>query len=270
MTRQPRHRSERSSPTTRCSCATVSCACSSDSGFDVVAAVGDAEALLDAATEHDPDLCIVDVRMPPTHTDEGLRAAIEIKRRSPEVAVLVLSQYVEERYAGELLTGNVSGVGYLLKDRVIDVDDFLASLRRVAAGGSAVDTEVISQILGRSRNRAEIDRLTPREREVLTLMAEGLSNAGHRRAARGVGGRGRETHLERVHEARARARGGRPPPSAGGVDVPARRLTRRRALRRIRALTLHGAGRRGGRPARSCPSVSSAARGTARPRRSDR
>jgi DNA-binding NarL/FixJ family response regulator len=150
----------------------------SDSGFDVVAAVGDAEALLDAATEHDPDLCIVDVRMPPTHTDEGLRAAIEIKRRSPDVAVLVLSQYVEERYAGELLTGNVSGVGYLLKDRVIDVDDFLTSLRRVAAGGSAVDTEVISQILGRSRNRAEIDRLTPREREVLTLMAEGLSNAG--------------------------------------------------------------------------------------------
>jgi DNA-binding NarL/FixJ family response regulator len=149
-----------------------------DSGFDVVAAVGDAEALLDAATEHDPDLCIVDVRMPPTHTDEGLRAAIEIKRRSPNIAVLVLSQYVEERYAGELLTGNVSGVGYLLKDRVIDVDDFLASLRRVAAGGSAVDTEVISQILGRSRNRAEIDRLTPREREVLTLMAEGLSNAG--------------------------------------------------------------------------------------------
>ena len=150
----------------------------SDSGFDVVAAVGDAEALLDAATEHDPDLCIVDVRMPPTHTDEGLRAAIEIKRRSPEVAVLVLSQYVEERYAGELLTGNVSGVGYLLKDRVIDVDDFLTSLRRVAAGGSAVDTEVISQILGRSRMKAEIDRLTPREREVLTLMAEGLSNAG--------------------------------------------------------------------------------------------
>ena len=149
-----------------------------DSGFEVVAAVGDAQALLDAVTEHDPDLCIVDVRMPPTHTDEGLRAAIEIKRRSPEVAVLVLSQYVEERYAGELLTGNVSGVGYLLKDRVIDVDDFLASLRRVAAGGSAVDTEVISQILGRSRNRVEIDRLTPREREVLTLMAEGLSNAG--------------------------------------------------------------------------------------------
>lgn len=149
-----------------------------DSGFDVVAAVGDADALLDAVTEHAPDLCVVDVRMPPTHTDEGLRAAIEIKQRYPETAVLVLSQYVEERYAGELLTGDVSGVGYLLKDRVIAVDDFLASLRRVAAGGSAVDAEVISQILGRSRRGGELDRLTPREREVLTLMAEGLSNAG--------------------------------------------------------------------------------------------
>jgi DNA-binding NarL/FixJ family response regulator len=149
-----------------------------DSGFDVVAAVGDGDALLDAVVEFDPQLCIVDVRMPPTHTDEGLRAAIEIKRRHPDVAVLVLSQYVEERYAGELLAGDVSGVGYLLKDRVIDVDDFLASLRRVAAGGSAVDTEVVSQLLGRSRKKAEIDRLTPREREVLTLMAQGLSNAG--------------------------------------------------------------------------------------------
>jgi DNA-binding NarL/FixJ family response regulator len=149
-----------------------------DSGFEVVAAVGDADRLLDAVTEHQPELCIVDVRMPPTHTDEGLRAAIEIRRRYPEIAVLVLSQYVEERYAGELLAGDVSGVGYLLKDRVIDVDDFLASLRRVAAGGSAVDAEVISQILGRSRRGSELDRLTPREREVLTLMAEGLSNTG--------------------------------------------------------------------------------------------
>jgi DNA-binding NarL/FixJ family response regulator len=149
-----------------------------DSGFDVVAAVGDADALLDAVTEHAPDLCLVDVRMPPTHTDEGLRAALEIRRRSPGVAVLVLSQYVEEHYAGELLEGDVAGVGYLLKDRVIDVDDFLVSLRRVAAGGSAVDAEVISQILGRSRRTTELDRLTPREREVLTLMAEGMSNAG--------------------------------------------------------------------------------------------
>lgn len=149
-----------------------------DSGIDVVAAVGDADALLDAVTEHEPDLCLVDVRMPPSHTDEGLRAALEIRRRHPSIAVLVLSQYVEERYAGELLEGDVSGVGYLLKDRVIDVEDFLASLRRVAAGGSAVDAEVISQILGRSRRTSELDRLTPRERDVLNLMAEGLSNGG--------------------------------------------------------------------------------------------
>jgi DNA-binding NarL/FixJ family response regulator len=149
-----------------------------DSGFDVVAAVGDADALLDAVTEHAPELCVIDVRMPPTHTDEGLRAALEIRRRHPEIAVLVLSQYVEERYAGELLAGDVAGVGYLLKDRVIAVDDFLASLRRVAAGGSAVDAEVISQILGRSRRSGELDRLTPREQEVLRLMAEGLSNGG--------------------------------------------------------------------------------------------
>ena len=149
-----------------------------DSGFDVVAAVGDADGLLDAVTEHTPDLCLVDVRMPPTHTDEGLRAAIEIRRRHPDIAVLVLSQYVEERYAGELLTGDVAGVGYLLKDRVIDVDDFLVSLRRVANGGSAIDAEVVSQILGRSQRSSDLDRLTPREREVLTLMAEGLSNGG--------------------------------------------------------------------------------------------
>jgi DNA-binding NarL/FixJ family response regulator len=149
-----------------------------DSGFEVVAAVGDADALLDAVTEYDPQLCMVDVRMPPTHTDEGLRAAVEIRRRSPHVAVLVLSQYVEERYAAELLDGDVDGVGYLLKDRVIDVNHFLEALRRVAGGGSAVDAEVISQILGRSRRSSELDRLTPREREVLELMAEGLSNAG--------------------------------------------------------------------------------------------
>ena len=149
-----------------------------DSGIEVLAAVGDPDALLDAVAEHEPDLCLVDVRMPPTHTDEGLRAAVEIRRRFPSMAVLVLSQYVEERYAGELLEGDVAGVGYLLKDRVIDVEDFLASLRRVAGGGSAVDAEVISQILGRSRRASELDRLTPREREVLELMAEGLSNGG--------------------------------------------------------------------------------------------
>lgn len=149
-----------------------------DSGFEVVAAVGDADALLDAVVDHTPDLCVVDVRMPPTHTDEGLRAALEIRRRFPHIAVLVLSQYVEERYAGDLLSGDASGIGYLLKDRVIGVEDFLRSLRRVASGGSAVDGEVIAQILSRSRRARELDRLTPREREVLTLMAEGLSNVG--------------------------------------------------------------------------------------------
>ena len=149
-----------------------------DSGFDVVAAVGDADGLLDAVTEHAPDLCLVDVRMPPTHTDEGVRTAIEIRRRHPGVAVLVLSQYVEEHYAAELLAGDVAGVGYLLKDRVIDVDDFLVSLRRVANGGSAIDADVVGQILGRSQRTSDLDRLTPREREVLTLMAEGLSNGG--------------------------------------------------------------------------------------------
>lgn len=149
-----------------------------DFGFDVVAAVGDAEALLDAVTKLEPQLCLVDVRMPPTHTNEGLRAAIEIRRRRPGTAVVVLSQYVEERYAAGLLTSDIAGIGYLLKDRVIAVADFIASLERVVAGGSAVDADVVRQIVGRSRHVSDLERLTPREREVLTLMAEGLSNAG--------------------------------------------------------------------------------------------
>ncbi|MFK8023235.1 MAG: response regulator [Ilumatobacter sp.] len=149
-----------------------------DADIDVVAAVGDGGALLDAVVEHEPDLAIVDVRMPPTHTDEGIRAAIEIRRNSPGVAVLVLSQYVEERYATDLLSGDTAGVGYLLKDRVVDVDDFLDAVRRVAEGGSAIDGEVVSQLLGRSGRTTELDRLTPRERDVLRLMAEGSSNQG--------------------------------------------------------------------------------------------
>lgn len=152
-----------------------------DAEIDVVAAVGDGDELLDAVEEHAPhglDIAVVDVRMPPTHTDEGIRAALSIRASHPSIAVLVLSQYVEERYATELLRGDTAGVGYLLKDRVVDVDDFISAVRRVAAGGSAVDGDVVRQLLGRTARTSELERLTPREREVLGLMAEGLSNGG--------------------------------------------------------------------------------------------
>ncbi|WP_182880529.1 response regulator [Microbispora sp. H10949] len=148
-----------------------------DGGFDVVDAVADAEQLLRAVAEHRPDLALIDVRMPPTHTDEGIRAALAIRHQFPAVAVLVLSQYVEERYATDLLSVRTSGVGYLLKDRVAHVSDFLAALRRVAAGGTALDPEVVAQLLVRHR-QDPMDRLTPRELEVLRLMAEGRSNHG--------------------------------------------------------------------------------------------
>jgi DNA-binding NarL/FixJ family response regulator len=146
--------------------------------INVVAAVGDADALMLAVADHKPELAIVDVRMPPTHTDEGIRAAVELRATYPSMAIIVLSQYVEERYASELLGNNTAGVGYLLKDRVVDVAEFLTTVRRVANGGSAVDSEVVSQILQRSRKRRELDRLTPRERETLAALAEGLSNKG--------------------------------------------------------------------------------------------
>jgi DNA-binding NarL/FixJ family response regulator len=145
-------------------------------GIEVLAAVSDADELLAAVPKFQPDAVIVDVRMPPTHTDEGIRAALVIRRQWPEVAVLVLSQYVEERYATDLLAANTSSVGYLLKDRVADVGDFVAALRRVAAGGTALDPEVVSQLLLRRRSDP-LDRLTPREHEVLRLMAEGRSNS---------------------------------------------------------------------------------------------
>ena len=146
------------------------------SGIDVVAAVGDAESLLAAVTEHQPDAVIADVRMPPAHTDEGIRAALVIRQQWPQVAVLVLSQYAEERYAADLLSANTSRVGYLLKDRVADVAEFVAALRRVADGGTALDPEVVAQLLLRRKNDPA-GRLTPREREVLALMAEGRSNS---------------------------------------------------------------------------------------------
>jgi DNA-binding NarL/FixJ family response regulator len=147
-----------------------------DAGFEVVAACADAETFLAAVGEHRPDLVVVDVRMPPTFTDEGVRAALVVREQYPETAVLVLSQYVEEHYATELVAGSTRGVGYLLKDRVADVREFVDALRRVAAGGTALDPEVVSQLLSRARRNDPLERLTPREREVLALMAEGRSN----------------------------------------------------------------------------------------------
>jgi DNA-binding NarL/FixJ family response regulator len=149
-----------------------------DRGHQVCAAVADGEGLLAAAARHRPDVAVVDIRMPPTRTDEGLRAALELRRRHPGTGVLVLSQYIETRYAARLLEGDASGVGYLLKDRVADVAEFADALARVGAGGTALDPEVVSQLLGAGRHAPGLAGLTPREREVLSLMAEGRSNAG--------------------------------------------------------------------------------------------
>jgi DNA-binding NarL/FixJ family response regulator len=148
-----------------------------DGGFEVVAAVPDAAHLLRAVAEQRPDLAVIDVRMPPTYTDEGIRAALAIRRQFPAVALLVLSQYVEESYATDLLSEATSSVGYLLKDRVAHVRDFLDAVRRVAAGGTALDPEVVAQLMVRRRDDP-MDRLTPRELQVLQLMAEGRSNGG--------------------------------------------------------------------------------------------
>ena len=147
-----------------------------ESGFEVVGRAGNPTELLAVVRERKPDLVIVDIRMPPTHTDEGLRAAKEIRESYPDVGVLVLSQYVEAGYAMELLQGSAEGVGYLLKDRVADITEFADAVRRVGEGGSALDPTVVSRLVGRRRGEDPLDALTPREREVLELMAEGRSN----------------------------------------------------------------------------------------------
>jgi DNA-binding NarL/FixJ family response regulator len=156
-----------------------------DAGEDVIASVGDADELLTAIERHQPELAVVDVRMPPSNTDDGLRAALVIRDRWPNIGILVLSQYVEERYATELIaapstssrTDATGGLGYLLKDRVADVNELLAAVRRVGEGGTALDPEVVAQLLARSRQRDPLAALSPREREVLAAMAEGLSNS---------------------------------------------------------------------------------------------
>jgi DNA-binding NarL/FixJ family response regulator len=147
-----------------------------DAGLDVVAKVGDGPGLIAATEWHRPDVAVVDVRMPPGYRDEGLKAAIETRRRVSNLSVLVLSQYVEERYGAELLESGAAGVGYLLKDRVADVSDFVAAVRNVASGGTVLDPEVVAQLLSRRRRDERLAALTPREREVLALMAEGRSN----------------------------------------------------------------------------------------------
>jgi DNA-binding NarL/FixJ family response regulator len=149
-----------------------------DNGFDVVAAVDDRHALVHSVMREKPDVAIVDIRLPPTFRDEGLRAALEIRERIPETGILVFSQYVEQAYASELLADGRGGVGYLLKDRVFDVSDFVDAVRRVAEGGTALDPQVVAQLVSRRRAGSRLDDLTDREREVLGLMAEGKSNTG--------------------------------------------------------------------------------------------
>jgi DNA-binding NarL/FixJ family response regulator len=147
-----------------------------EAGHEVVAQAGDADDLLRKVKGHKPDVAVIDVRMPPDNTDDGLRAAIAIRDELPEVGILLLSQYVEDRYLGQLLAGGAEGVGYLLKDRIADVERLSEAVERVAAGGSVLDPEVVAQMLGRSREEGPLDTLTEREREVLALMAEGRTN----------------------------------------------------------------------------------------------
>lgn len=185
-----------------------------DSGAVVVASVGDGPSLVEAVVAQRPDVSVVDVRMPPTQRDEGLRAAIEARRRVPGSPVLVLSQYVERQYASELLADGAGGVGYLLKDRVADVRDFMDALRRVAAGGTALDPEVVAQLMVRRRRDDRLAALTPREREVLSAMAEGRTNVGIATAL-GITEGAAEKHISNIF---------------GKLDLPESQTDHRRVL----------------------------------------
>jgi DNA-binding NarL/FixJ family response regulator len=168
-----------------------------EEGYDVVAAVADGEGLRAAVDTFRPDLVVADIRMPPTHTDEGLRAVIELRERDPNLKVMIFSQYVETQYASRLLAHSSAGVGYLLKERVLDTKDFIDALDRVAGGGTALDPEVVSQLMAASQHRGAVETLSPRERDVLALMAQGRSNVaiGHELA---ITERGVEKHVANI------------------------------------------------------------------------
>ena len=198
-----------------------------EAGFDVVAQAGDAEELLRKVRAHKPDVAIVDVRMPPGDVDDGLRAALTIREELPDVGILLLSQYIEDRYLGELLGAGAEGVGYLLKDRIAEVERLTEAVRRVADGGSVLDPEVVARMLGRAREEGPLDSLTDREREVLGLMAEGKCSAdqahqqGDRRWPPRQRASGRAPRDQHLHEARPLARRGRPPARARRARLPA-------------------------------------------------
>ena len=179
-------------------------------GFEIVAVAGDAEDVVRRTAAHRPDLLIGDIRMPPTHTDDGLRAALAARARVAGLPVLVLSQYLQRDYAVELLESGEEGVGYLLKQRIADVDRFIADLHRIVAGGSVLDRDVVAAMVGRHRSDDPVGRLTERQRAVLELMAQGRSNVAIGRAARGIRESGRAAHVQHLRRARARQQPRRP------------------------------------------------------------
>ena len=213
-----------------------------NAGFEVVGQAADREELMRKARAHKPDVAIIDIRMPPTHTDEGLQAARAIREEMPGTGVVVLSAYIEEAYALELLGDDPAGVGYLLKDRVWDGDRFAEAVRRVAEGGSALDPEVVSHMLGRRRVDDPLEELTPREHDVLGLMAEGRSNQAIADVARDLGARRGEARDEHLHQAQPAACARGPSPRPRGAGVPTQLgLALRASPERARRLTSRAA-----------------------------